>query len=128
MNIVKHEHTTFHDVDETLIMHCKASEFSPGDTVVYIQDTIDLTKEIAFKVNENMVRLLKEESQRGSYVVVWSRGGWEWAFNVIRALKLENYVHQIMTKPMVYFDDKDISTWLPYRVYIEPNVTYKRNK
>ena len=79
-------------------------------------------------VHEPMVRLLKEESHRGSHIVVWSRGGYEWATNVLKALCIEDYVDQVMSKPSAYFDDKDISEWLKYRVYLKPDTIYKNVK
>jgi hypothetical protein len=57
---------------------------------------------------------------------VWSRGGYEWAANAVRALDLVKYVDEVVTKPMVYFDDKHVTEWLPYRVYLQPEMIYKK--
>ena len=120
MKILKREHIRPFDVDGCLIVD------QPGGA--YNIDVYDaVTKQyIKVGVNSNMVRLLKEERQRGSYIVVWSRSGWEWAANVVRALNLEQYVDRVMSKPIVYFDDTPVEHWLKDRVFIGPEVRYKR--
>lgn len=109
------------DVDDTLILHLADNT---GHRTVDVWDAVTQTYK-RFAVHEPMVRLLLEEFHRGSYVVVWSRGGWQWAKNVVIALGLEEKVHQVMTKPLVYFDDKDVADWLKYRVFLNPNQSYK---
>lgn len=122
MKVVIQEHTVFFDVDDTLIL---TSGSDALESTIQVKDPLDKEHYIAVKKHSAMIRLLKEEAQRGSYVVVWSRGGWEWAQNVVQALDIEQYVDQVMTKPLAYFDDKDIKEWLTYRVYIPPGVRYK---
>lgn len=124
MKVINREALVMIDCDDTLVMHVDPEE------VKYVADFIEvkdpLSEEfITVMVNEPMVRLLREEHHRGSCVVVWSRGGCEWARNVIRALGLENQVDYVMSKPLAYFDDKPIQEWLPYRVYIKPDTIYK---
>lgn len=121
MLVIKNENTVFFDVDNTLIL-C-ASEYICHKKI-WVYDPITNSK-IEVAVHGSMIRLLREEHHRGSHVIVWSRGGYEWASNVIRALDLENYVHLVMTKPMAYFDDIPIETWLTNRVYFEPNLHKK---
>lgn len=122
MKTIRNERTIFCDIDGTLIVE-------PNDSmgVTLIVDPLDPHNQIAVTRHEPMIRLLKEEHHRGAYVVVWSRGGYEWAETVVKALGLENYVHQIMSKPLVYFDDVEIKDWLPYRVFLPPEMKYKEN-
>jgi hypothetical protein len=114
-----------YDIDGTLIVNP-----SPDYTgeLIYIKDPLE-NRNLEFRVNKAMVRLMKEESHRGNYIVVWSRSGWEWARNVIDALGLTEYVSGdkgiIMDKPLVYFDDQDVSMWLKDRVYLGPDERYK---
>lgn len=124
MNINKNENVDVYDVDGTLIIHQEPSTILPGEGV----DVFDaITKKfIVVRVNKPMVRLLMESKSRGAYVRVWSRGGWRWASDVIKALSLVDFVDSVESKPMVYFDDTPIEKWLPYRVFIEPDVIYKR--
>lgn len=111
------------DVDDSLVMHLPV-ELHKDYRTVKIVDEIE-GKTITMVVNEPMVRLLKEEASRNRLVIVWSRGGELWAEAVVKALKLEKYVDLIMEKPVVYYDDKPIEDWLPYRVYLPYTQLYK---
>jgi hypothetical protein len=121
MRVNKNERTVFFDVDDTLIVH---HTLDKAGRLVNVLDPLS-GEYLSFREHTSMVRLLREESHRKSHIVVWSRGGWEWARNVVLTLGIEYMVHEVMTKPMVYFDDKDITEWLPYRVYFEPGTDYK---
>lgn len=123
MNVIKSERVIFCDIDDTLIMHTKSAYHTYID-IVLIKDSVEGGHVEAYR-NNSMIRLVKEEAARGSYIVAWSRGGYEWANAVIIALGLQEQVKQVMTKPYAYFDDSDISIWLKDRVYIEPNTNYK---
>jgi hypothetical protein len=120
MIVVKNEDITFFDVDSTLVLPFS----SPHGKLIKILDPVT-GRDVVQRIHEPMVRLLKEADKRGSWVVVWSRGGWEWARNVVEALNLQKEVDQVVSKPLTYFDDKDIREWLPHRVYIEPGTDYK---
>lgn len=135
MQVIKSEQVSFWDVDETLVLHKTVhtrhiyddkgniTELFPRDSVV-VKDPIE-NKNIRLYIHEPMIRLMREEARRGGTIIVWSRGGHEWAASVINALGLQDLVTLVMSKPMVYFDDKPIQEWLPYRVYLEPGTTYK---
>lgn len=110
------------DIDGTLILPYDKTQ---KQLAVDVYDAIT-NKYIKMAVHEPMVRLLREEHHRGGHIVVWSRGGYEWAANVIRALDLTSCVHLVMSKPMAYFDDVPIAEWLPYRVYLDPKMQYKK--
>ncbi len=119
MKVIRNEYITFWDIDDTLVMH----ENYHIDNV-FVKDPID-NREIKLRKNLPMIRLMKEEKARGSTIIVWSRGGFQWAENVIKALKLEEYVTLILSKPLAYFDDKPVEEWLKYRVYLSPDTNYK---
>lgn len=123
MNVVKNESTIFIDVDSTLIFSRDPARPLNGRTV-QVYDAVAETY-ITMIEHTPMVRLLKEEHHRGAHIVVWSKGGYEWATNVLKALDLTNFVHQVMTKPKTYFDDLPIEEWLKDRVYFPPNKLYK---
>lgn len=124
MRIIRNEKTVFCDIDETLIHHIQQSLIGHKDEIL-VPDTIR-GGNIKVLKNNNNIRLLEEEHFRGSHIVVWSRGGWQWAEAVINALDLASKVDDIMTKPLVYIDDKDVSEWLPYRIYLKPDEVYKK--
>lgn len=123
MRVIKNENIRPFDVDGTLISD--GSKYETGHEYAYVQDPLT-NKEIRVKINRAMIRLLKEECCRGNYVVVWSRSGWEWAVNVVEALKLKCYVSLVVSKPIVYFDDLPVETWLKDRVFMDANTVYKR--
>jgi hypothetical protein len=122
--VVGNENPFPFDVDDTIVMHTRSNEIPPGDKVE-VQDPIDYNKTITMQINRPMVRLIEEEYFRGSFIIVWSRGGFRWAVNVCKAVGIYNKVHIIMTKPKVYGDDKDVGDWLKDRVYLKPDCIYK---
>ncbi len=125
MTVLREENIVLFDVDSTLIMHDLPSCI-PKEEELRIVDPLDTAKVITVRINQPMVRLLREEHYRGSYILVLSRGGYQWATNVIRALGFSNWDKlMVLSKPLAYFDDKPVQEWLPYRVYIGPNEIYK---
>ena len=123
MIIIKNDNLRPFDVDGTLILHLNKEDLIKYKTVK-VWDAVSKSY-LTFGVHEPMIRLLKEEFHRGNYIEVWSRGGWEWAKNVIIALDIQKYVHQVKTKPLVYFDDTPVKKWLKDRVFIDSNQPYK---
>lgn len=122
MIILDKENLRMVDVDDTLVMH-KINGHDNKRSVI-ITDPLGGDKIVLYQ-NLAMIRLIKEEYARGATIIVWSRGGYEWAKNVVEALKLQKYVTMIMSKPTIYFDDKPVEEWLKDRVYIGPNDSYK---
>ncbi len=123
MKITKSEAIRPFDVDGTLILPLTAETDHMPKIEVY--DAITKTF-IEMRIHEPMVRILEEEYHRGGYIIVWSRSGWEWAKNVVIALELQDKVHRVMSKPLVYFDDMPIDLWLKDRVFLDPNTPYKK--
>jgi predicted phosphatase len=120
MHVIKNEYTVFFDCDDTLVMHGDHGDIP----TVKVRDTVE-EKFIVLGVNQPMIRLMKEEHRRGAHITVWSHGGFQWAVNVVEALELTKYVHEVRSKPLTYFDDKSVEEWMTYRVYLEPGSTYK---
>lgn len=129
MNVIRSENNIMVDVDGTLIDHVAPDSLStlPTEEVLSVSDPLQAGKLIKVRINKAMVRLLEEEHNRGSTIIVWSRGGYRWASNVIQALGLDNKVDYVMTKPLVYFDDVEVQDWLKYRVFLTPETVYKTN-
>lgn len=120
MNVIDNDNIRPFDIDGTLIVNKTESK-----SHAWVYDALT-KKEIKFGINEAMVRLLREEHHRGNCVIVWSRSGYEWAHNVVIALDLTKCVHTVMSKPLVYFDDVPVKKWLKDRVFIGPNIDYKK--
>lgn len=123
MLTIKSEQLRPFDVDCNLIF--PLNDFDSGP-VAYVDDPISKDgSQIKVRINKNMVRLMEEEYARGAYIIVWSRGGWEWARNVVKALGLGHMVSLVLSKPLVYFDDTPVEQWMKDRVFIGPDVAYK---
>lgn len=75
------------------------------------------------KEHHEHTSFLKSLKARGCYIIVHSHNGAEWAANVVKALGLEDYVDQCITKPFKIVDDEAPSTWLPHTIYMEPTPT-----
>lgn len=109
MNIIENELIVMVDVDGTLIR--------PAD-----KGSLSLPYGSGIKSYEPItahVDLVKEYHNRGYYITVWSAGGFKWAWRVVQALKLERHVHQVMSKPSKFVDDKDnLADILGTRVFI----------
>lgn len=61
-----------------------------------------------YKIHEKHVQLLKRFHARGQFVIVWSKGGAEWAKKVVDLLGIEDYVNLIISKPSWLFDDRPL--------------------
>lgn len=127
MKVIDNERIIMCDCDDTLVMHRSFDPNADGVECVTIPDPIS-SQHIRLEVNKNMVRLVKEEHTRGATIIIWSRGGFSWAEAVVKALGLESYVHIVMTKPSIYFDDMPVEKWLTDRVYVGPDAKYKSHK
>lgn len=123
MIINKNENINPFDVDGTLVIHQEPSTIPPEEAL-QVYDAVT-KKFITVRINRPMVRLLIEAKARGFYIRVWSRGGWRWATDVIKALDLVKYVDMVESKPLIYFDDVSITEWLKDRVFIGPEIPYK---
>lgn len=124
MKTIRSEYIVPVDVDSTLVLP-NESEYREL-LAVNVKDPV--TNEIiVMRVHEPNVRLLKEERHRGAVIIVWSRGGYEWAENVVKALELEDHIDFVMSKPLTYIDDLDIKEWLNHRVWLNPHSNYKRS-
>lgn len=124
MKVVENENTRPWDVDDTLVLHDIEKH---GGVLIKVLDP-QSGHTVILSPHRPMIKLLKEEKSRGGYIIVWSRGGYAWAKVVVEALQLTEYVDLIMTKPLVYYDDKDVDTWMKDRVYLEPGTIYKNIK
>lgn len=103
------------DVDKTLISKRRAHA-QPGDMCVINPYT---KKRVYFKPNNAMIDLLIESYGRGRLIAVWTASGVLWAKTIIDALKIEKYVHFVVTKPDGYADDKAVNEWMNNRVFID---------
>lgn len=114
--IIENEHIYMFDVDDTLVMW--SDDFSdPGPDRVKVIDPYDGST-VYLTPHIRHIKLLMQMNGRGRHIIVWSQGGVKWAQAVVDALKLEHFVHTIMTKPHGYVDDLPASEWLSNHIYI----------
>jgi phosphoserine phosphatase len=108
------ERTTYFDVDGTLLEwdFCEANDTNAVE--------LEHNGEIFYKkMIPGNVKEVMNHYFSGNTIVVWSAGGGAWAAKVVKALKIEKYVHCTLTKPDFYFDDKDVAEWFPPQRYFE---------
>lgn len=106
--------TAYFDVDDTLVLWRQNPSEDIMNQVIIIQDR---HFRIAVTPHLKHIEALKWHKSHNHVVVVWSQGGSDWAESVVKALKLEEYVDVILTKPTSYYDDLDVTMWMPTRVY-----------
>ena len=103
---------TYFDVDGTLLEWPICEENDEG--AVKVENNGHIFYKKAIPAN---VAALIEHSYAGHVIVVWSKGGVEWATTVVKALNLEDNVDIILTKPDWFYDDEDPEHWLPERQF-----------
>lgn len=121
VRIINNESNIFFDVDDTLVMWGTAMH--EHEDCIVVVDPYDQSL-IHLRPHQPHIKLLKNHHARGSYITVWSAGGFQWAEAVIKALQLEGFVDVVMSKPRAYVDDLTASEVLGERIYLDPNSTW----
>lgn len=89
------------DVDETLVF----LGYHTDPNAIKMRDGFNGSPGDYRVPNLAAINYLKEMKDKGYSVVVWSRGGADWAEAVIKALKIEDYVDVVMDKIAIHMDD-----------------------
>lgn len=116
MKIINMESTIFCDVDDTLVMW--NTEGVDPQKLVSIVDPYFPSTTLQLAPHYGHIKVLRDRKVRGSFIVVWSAGGYQWAEAVVKALGLEAHVDLIMTKPHMYIDDKKAEEFMKEHLYI----------
>jgi hypothetical protein len=103
------------DVDKTLVS-ARRSHKGRDDIPVHNPYT---NETVFVKPHVGHIDLLKEMKGRGRFVRVWSAAGVKWAVAVVQALKIEQWVDSVETKPLGIVDDKPASEWLSNIIYLD---------
>lgn len=113
--ILESNNITAFDIDETLLFWKHRNE--PGkDKVQFLYGD----EKIFLKPHRKHIAFLKHCYNRGDFIIVWSKNGWQWAEQVVEKLELQDYVHVIMSKVTRAVDDKrDLSSIVGDVLYIE---------
>lgn len=112
--------TAFFDCDDTLLMWDtpEGVDFN-GEEMVSVS-----CREHSDRLYPNRynIELLVKMAKRGHSIVVWSGGGADWAEAVVKALKLEQYVHVVTGKPTYFIDDiAEPKKWIGKYGYFDIN-------
>lgn len=119
MKVIESKYIAYFDVDDTLIMW-NWKEYT-GDTSQLLSLQIPGTNEtIEVLPHKRHIELMKQFKARGQTIIVWSKGGWDWARTAIEALKIEQYVDYVMSKPDCYIDDLNCQDFMKERRYMHP--------
>ena len=108
------ENVVCFDIDQTLVIwgaaeeDCNVSFICPHSRV--------LEHGVA---HDEHVQRVKRHNKDGHFVIAWSAGGGEYAYNAIVALGLKDYVNLCLDKPMQYYDDIDAHEFMGRRTYLE---------
>ena len=118
MKVLAESNITSCDVDGTLVLWTKDATVNKTGTIPfqYGGETIYLYPHIPH------IRFIKHCFLRGDYVEVWSQNGYEWAEQVVKALKLEDYVDIVRSKPTRHIDDKvELGDIVGNRIFLKYN-------
>lgn len=110
--VLGYDRVVFCDVDDTLVTF----NFNPTDLNKCVLVGPPGFEKYALPMTGN-IENLKNARTRGHGVVVWSQGGFSWAKAVVEALKLEEYVDLVVTKPNWIYDDLPVEKWIGPRFY-----------
>lgn len=102
------------DVDDTLLMWGFSHEpFHNSVKVINVGITFYL------KPHNEHINQLKAHKARGHTIIVWSKGGADWAEAAVKALGLEEFVDLVVEKPQWCYDDTEYNEFLPKRYFLE---------
>ena len=107
---MKNIKTCFFDVDNTLVK-TYVNERPEGSILVPSWSAVSI---VAIKQHVDAIKSFKA---RGMNIVVWSKGGSDWAETVIKLLDLTDYVDLIVNKPDWAFDDMPANKILTDVIY-----------
>lgn len=116
MKIIRNELQVAFDVDFTLIDYVDENILSHEDLIEVNYYGI---KKKVLPIKEH-IELLISHKKRGYHIVVWSGNGSSWAIEIIKKLKLEQYVDEVRTKFVKYVDDQSFDDFAK-RIYIRSN-------
>lgn len=114
MKVIESEILIPCDIDGTLLLWGITS----GETVLFYDPYECVHKRVG--INESNLRIAKNWLSRGATLQVWSRSGYKWAQNALKAIGLEHHNILISSKPLAYIDDQACDTWMGERVNLQP--------
>lgn len=92
---IENENIVCFDVDDTLVL------WNRPDSDLIIEDS-------PYKIHKKHIISMKRFHSRGQFVIVWSKGGAQWAKKAVQLLGIEKYVNLVCAKPSWCFDDQPL--------------------
>ena len=120
MNITASEQVIMLDIDNTLVM--SGEEEDHGAMAIRHPNT---GQTLYVRPHLPHIRVVKERYARGAKIFAWSHGGYAWAAAVISLLGLDEYIHHVMSKPVMYIDDSNPESILGTRLYMREDDPYR---
>lgn len=119
MQVIPCNQTTFVDVDDTLILWSPTEEQLLKYGINYTSPNGHSTVLVPHLPN---IEQLKKHAERQHTIIVWSNGGYQWAAEAVKLLKLEAYVDLVISKPTWFYDDKQAEEFMgkPQYLKIQP--------
>jgi len=120
MKTITTESTIFFDVDQTLVLWGKIKKKHKVVAITCPHSG----EQYYLRPHKGHIKILKDRKSRGSFITVWSAGGFAWAEAVVKALDLTQHVDLIMSKPHAYVDDKKAEEFMGERIYLGIDDSY----
>lgn len=103
------------DIDDTIWMW-DLSAYPDGERVTF--DYVN--GPVTGVVNQKNIHLMQQLFKSGWYIRAHSGSGVEWVRAVCKALRIDEYVHEMAWKPRGRTDDRAPGDGLAYQVYRKP--------
>lgn len=117
LKVLEYDFVATFDVDETLIA------WGTGmNNITIHHNGIDMQG----RIMQKHVDRIKMHKFWGNGVVVWSKSGKSFAWAVVQALGVEEYVDIVMAKPSWYYDDKKCEDFMGEHRYLYPPVSDRK--
>lgn len=112
--VVQSENLVAFDVDQTLVL--ETNDLNNPNHKIMDFNFYGQTR--TYRVATKTVDFLKSLHSRGYFIIIWSGNGYQWAHEVAKKLDLLDHKHIIMSKLTKLVDDKDVTDWMPKRIYL----------
>lgn len=112
MQVLEYDFVASFDVDQTLI------DWNSGMNNISITHN-GITRQ--GRVMQKHVDRIKMHKFWGNGVIVWSKSGYSFAREVVKALQLEDYVDFVSAKTSWYYDDKKCEEFMGEHRFLYPD-------
>lgn len=105
MKLLKCVLPVYCDIDDTIILWSPSEEQIRTLGIAYNGGKI--------VPNYPQIEALRKHKLRGHTIILWSAGGWAWAWGVAKVLKLDDIVDFVVEKPRWVYDDLKVEDFMP---------------